>query len=242
MAPRESRKQEEQARVFVVDADPWGRRLVRSICERRPGLRFVGEAGDGQRAVTECRRLVPDVVVLDLVPPHLGGLEVARRLRNGGAAPRILALTIGAEPEVILAAMRAGIDGSLDKSASPDEIGTAIETVAAGRRFFSEELERSAVAALADLAHRAREAASWLSVLSGRQREILPLLPEGLTARQIAERLGVSERTVRSHMAGLYRKLGVKNRVAAINRATELGLIDPPAQGGPTRSGERTDD
>ncbi len=212
--------------VLIVDEHPVFRGVVRLACEASPALEVVGEAGDGQRALEAIRRLRPDVVVIDLALPAIDGLEVARRLRRDGLGTGVLVLTARHDDEAVLGCIRAGADGYLSKTAGVGLIREAIETVASGGRVFTPEQERAAIEELGRMARQAREASGVAASLTPRELEILGLVARGLTMKQVASRLGVSPRTVESHIAKLYRKLGVRTRVQAVARGAQLGLVD----------------
>jgi DNA-binding NarL/FixJ family response regulator len=214
-------------RVLVVEDHPVLRGVIRLACEQTPGLALAGEAASGEEAVEACRALQPDVVVLDLtLPGALQGLDVARTVRAEGTAGHILILTGRTDEQAIFEAMRAGAHGYLEKTSGVRFIAEALLRVAAGERVFTPEQERVAVAELGRLARQAREAASVRSTLTERELEILTLLARGLTVKQVATRLGIGPRTVETHIAKTYRKLGVRNRVQAVSRATALGLVE----------------
>jgi len=219
------------ATVVVVDDHPLVRGMLRMACEER-GLLVVAEAGDGVEAIDACLRLDPDVVVLDLILPRMSGFEVARRLRQEGSAARILILTGSDEPRSMLEAFRLGVSGYLEKTAPLEEIAAAVEAVASGASVFDPEHERRAREQLRELARAASTLARVSARLSPRVREVLELMAEGLTNRQIAFRLGISPSTVQGYVAGLYRDLDARGRVQAIRRAYAMGLLERvPAEG-----------
>jgi DNA-binding NarL/FixJ family response regulator len=213
-------------RILIVDDHPLIRQIIRLGCEGRPDLEIVGEAADGHQALAMARELQPDVVVLDLVIPGMDGFEVASRLRANGSAARILIVSAHGERGIVFEALRLGAAGFLEKTASVDEIVAAVVAVAGGTEVFSVEHERSAQARLGELARAARSAARAAATLTARERQVLQLIVEGLTSRQVATRLQLSERTVETHIANLYRKLDVRTRVQALHRAASLGLVD----------------
>jgi DNA-binding NarL/FixJ family response regulator len=195
----------------------------------------VGEVGHGDHALEEAARLRPDVIVLDLNLPGLDGLEVARRLREMRASARILVLTGRQQERDLLEALRLGVEGFLDKNASSEEIAHALRAVARGERVFTTDQESSAAGQVETVARRARKAATIISRLTARQRVVLEHMANGLTAKEIGVELGISERSVRTHISGLYRRLGVRGRVSAVALAIEVGLV-------PRRSRTRTPD
>ncbi len=213
-------------RVLVVDDHPVLRGVVRAACGASPNLQVVGEADGGEEAIEAVRRLSPDVIVLDLALAGFDGIEVIRRLRSERWPTRVLVLTGRLDSQVVFDCIRAGADGYVGKTSGVGLITEAIETIAAGGRVFTPEQERGAVDALGRMARRVREASGIATHLTSREAEILRLISKGLTMRQIAVRLSVSPRTVESHIARLYRKLGVRTRVQAVGRAASLGLVD----------------
>jgi DNA-binding NarL/FixJ family response regulator len=228
---------EQRVRVLVVDDHPIVRAMVRLACDERDGLTVVGEAGDGNEALRLATELQPDVIVLDLILPGMNGLEVAQRLALDESTARILILTATDDKSAVFEALRLGVSGYVEKTASVDEIADAIQTVARGELVFSKELERRAQVQLGEFARKARETARALARLTPRERQVLALLAEGLSTRQIAKRLGLSDRTVESHIGNVYQKLDVRTRVQALYRAAGLGLVNLVAQpGDPTGS------
>jgi DNA-binding NarL/FixJ family response regulator len=214
-------------RVLIVEDHPVLRGVVRLACEHTPGLALAGEVGTGEEAVEACRTLTPDVVVLDLsLPGRLQGLDVARTVRAEGTAARILVLTGRTDEQALFDAIRAGADGYLEKTAGVRFIADALHRVGRGERVFTPEQERIAVAELGRMARQARQSSDVRAVLTDRELQILELVSQGLTVKQVASRIGLSPRTVETHIAKLYRKLGVRNRVQAVSKAAALGLIE----------------
>ncbi len=227
----------EDVRVLVVDDHPMVRTMVRMACDERDGLTVVGEAGNGNEALELAANLRPDVIVLDLILPGMSGLEVVGRLALDDSLARILIVTATDEKSAVFEALRLGVSGYVEKTASVDEIADAIQAVARGDLVFSKELERRAQVQLGEFARKARETARALARLTPRERQVLALLAEGLSTRQIANRLGLSARTVESHIGNIYQKLDVRTRVQALYRAAGLGLVDLNTHRGQTRRG-----
>jgi DNA-binding NarL/FixJ family response regulator len=215
-----------RARVLIVEDHPVLRGVIRLACEHSRDLAIVGEVEDGEQALEMARELSPDVIVLDLsLPGELQGLDVARRLRAEGSTAKILILTGRTDDRSVFDSIRAGADGFLEKTAGVRFIADALTRVAAGERVFSPDQERSALQELGRMARRARASSGAQAIVTPRELEILEFVSLGLTVKQVATRLGLSPRTVEAHIAKLYRKLGVRNRVQAISRAVSLGLI-----------------
>jgi two-component system nitrate/nitrite response regulator NarL len=214
-----------RVRVLVVDDHPMVRQLIVAQCESRPELHVVGEAGTGREAVVKSTALHPDVVVMDVGLPDIDGYEAVRRLRAEGSSARVLVLTGQDGPDVLLAAVRERVDGFLEKTSSIDGVAEAVVAVASGKRVFTAEHLRNVQAELALLANRAREVGAASSALTRRERDVLNLLAQGLSTRQMAERLRLSDRTVAAHLSKLYQKLNVRTRVQALREAAARGLV-----------------
>lgn len=212
-------------RVLIVDDLPVLRGVIRQACEAAPGLEVVGEGGEGDDLVETCRRLDADVLVLSLGLGDLDRLEAVRRLRESSPT-KVLVLTGRTDDQAVFECIRAGAHGYLGRTAGIQLIRGAIEAVAAGGRVFTPEQERGAIVALGRLTRHAREASDVTGSLTRRELEILRFLARGFSMKQVALRLGVSPRTVESHITKLYRKLGARTRVQALSRAASLGLVD----------------
>jgi len=213
-------------RVLVVDDHPVLRGVVRLACNASPMLEAVAEAEDGTTALELCRSVRPDLLVLDLVLPGVDGIEVARSVKEEGLPIRILAMSGRADGRAVLECMRLGVEGFVRKTAGVQAIADAMEIVAGGGRVYSSDEERAAVAELGRVARKVHTANGVESTLTPRETDVLQLLGHGLTMRQVGNRLGISPRTVETHIAKLYRKLEVRTRVQAVARAAALGLID----------------
>jgi len=200
--------------------------VVRLACSGQQDLMVVGEATTGEEAVALLAEVDVDVVVLDLDLADMDGLDALRRFRRDGFAGSVLALSDRADGATVLEAMRSGADGYLTKAEGLRSVASAIREVGAGGHVLDASLERSAVLELGRFARQAREGSEVAATLTPREREILDLLSQGLTMRQIGRRLGISPRTVETHVAKLYRKLSVRTRVQAVARAASLGLIE----------------
>jgi DNA-binding NarL/FixJ family response regulator len=214
------------ARVLIVEDQPVLRNVIRMACESSPHLEVAAEVASGAEAVHAYPHLFPDLVLIDLSLPDMSGLEVARRLRREVPRPRILVLSGRTDDETLFDTIRAGVDGYLEKTMGVRHITEALERLAAGERLFTPEQERSAIEGLGRLARRAREASDVSPSITLRELVVLRLLGEGLTMRQVASRLRVSTGTVEAHVAKLYPKLDASNRVQALAKAADLGLIE----------------
>ena len=215
------------ARVLVIEDHPLLRSIIRIACEQTPGLQMVGELDNGSSALEACRELAPDVVLLDLsLPGELQGLDLARAIRREGLPIRILVLTARTDEEALFESVIAGVEGYLEKTAGVRVIADALSRVAGGERIFTQAQMRGAVAQLSRRARQAREETGAQPNLSAREIGVLEYAARGFTVGQIARRLGLSPRTVETHLGNAYRKLGVRNRVQALARASGLELIE----------------
>ena len=215
-------------RVMVVDDHPmWREAVARDLGTR--GFEVVATAGDGAAAVRIAPAVRPDVVLMDLQMPQLSGAEATSAIRTTLPGVRVLVLSASAEQGDVLAAVTAGASGYLVKSAGVDELVEAVRRTAAGQAVFGPGLaglvlgEFRRRAKDADAAPRRREETD-LPTLTPRETEVLRLVAKGLSARQIAERLGLSHRTVENHVQNSLRKLQLTNRVELTRYAIEQGL------------------
>jgi DNA-binding NarL/FixJ family response regulator len=214
-------------RAVVADDHPVFRTGLRTLLEDL-GVDVVAEAGDGEEALEAVRRERPDVVLMDLQMPRLGGIEATRRLLADDPDAKVLVLTMVADDEAVFAALRAGALGYLLKGAGQEEIGRALTAVAEGQAVYG-----------ADVARRVRSffaagqgvVARPFPELSDREREVLDLMAAGHPNAEIAGRLYLSDKTVRNYVTSVFAKLGVRDRAEAIVRAREAGL-GRPAEGG----------
>jgi DNA-binding NarL/FixJ family response regulator len=205
-------------RLLVVDDHPVVRQGLRTFLETRADFEVVGEAGDGEAAVAEAARLRPDVILMDLVMPGMGGLEAISRIRAADPDARVLVLTSFASEEQVLPALRRGAAGYLLKDAAPAEVEAAIRAVYRG-----EGLLDPAVTATV-LAEMARPGPDpGVAALTPREREVLGLLGRGLTNAAIARELFVAEKTVKTHVSSILAKLRLADRTQAALYAARLG-------------------
>jgi DNA-binding NarL/FixJ family response regulator len=214
-------------RVAIAGGHPAVRGVVRLSCEATDGLMVAGETEDAAAAADLCELASADVVVLDGGARGIEGLAGLRDLRTRRLHVPVLFLVDQAEGPVILEALRLGVSGFLSKADDLRSCGPATLRVASGERLVSDDYEAAAVAALGGFAQRAREGSAVEARLTERELQILRLVSEGLTLQQAGTRLGISPRTVETHVAKLYRKLGVRTRVQAVSRASQLGLLGP---------------
>jgi DNA-binding NarL/FixJ family response regulator len=213
-------------RLFVVDDHAVLRHGLQLLLEQEPDLLVVGEAANGQQLLDQLPTTPADLVLLDLHMPVLDGLATARRLRTDYPALRILMLSMVEEPLSIQQALTAGAHGYLLKNATKEEVVAATRLVAAGQLFLSAEIGLNLLRQAVNSPTVATAPASRAtSALSHREREILQLIAEGLTAPQIAEQLFTSKRTVETHRQNILEKTGCKNTATLMGYAITHNLI-----------------
>ena len=206
-------------RLVVVDDHALFRAGLVSLLTSIPEFEIVGEAGDGRQALAVVREEKPDVVLLDVNMPVMGGVEMVEALQENDR-PRILMLTISKHDEDLFGAIAAGADGYLLKDAEPDELRRAINLVADGKSVLSPEVT-SRVLKVVSSSHGIPPDVA----LSKREMDVLKCLAKGMTSAQIAKDLFISENTVKTHVRHILEKLEASNRAEAVSRAIQLGLI-----------------
>lgn len=209
-------------RVVVVDDHRIVRDGLRALLGALDGIEVVGSAADGRDAVHLVTETAPDVVLMDIQMPGLDGIEATRFLTGRSPAPRVVMLTMTEDEDTVVAAMRAGAAGYLLKGSGAAEVEHAVRTAASGGLVFGAALAARVAALLAGAAPRASEPV--FPQLSERERTVLDRMAAGLANDAIAAELFVSGKTVRNAVSGIYAKLGVPDRAAAIILAREAGL------------------
>jgi DNA-binding NarL/FixJ family response regulator len=213
-------------RVLICDDQALVRSGFRMILEARSDLEVVGEAEDGLQAVELAGQTDPHVVLMDVRMPNLDGLEATRLIVASGSSAKVIVLTTYDVDEHVYAAVRAGASGFLLKDVQPTQLVDAIRVVAAGDALLAPSVTRRLLDKFASsLSDRAPP--DSLSSLTDREIEVLRLLATGLSNAELAERLFVSEATVKTHVSSVLRKLGVRDRVQAVVLAYDAGLVRP---------------
>ncbi|MFF4113237.1 response regulator [Streptomyces sp. NPDC001714] len=213
-------------RVVLADDQALVRTGFRMIIDARDDLEVVGEASDGSEAVRLTRELAPDVVLMDVRMPVMDGIEATRRIVADGSRARVLVLTTWDVDAHVVAALRAGASGFLLKDIRAPELADAIRVTARGDAL----LAPTALSRVLDRFLRTTPDPApppSLRNLSGREREVLTLIGQALSNAEIAERLRLSEATVKNHVTAVLRKLGLRDRVQAVVAAYDHGLVRP---------------
>jgi DNA-binding NarL/FixJ family response regulator len=211
-------------RLVVVDDHPVVREGLRSFLGSREGLDVVGEADDVEGAVRETARLLPDVVLLDLVLPGGGGVSALPRLLALQPPPKVVILTSFGADEQALAAVRAGASGWLGKDVPPAELESAIRTVHRGGSVLDPAIATRVLNEVSSPSTRDPH----LEQLTTREREVLALLGQGLSNRDLATQLFVAEKTIKTHVSSILAKLHLTDRTQAALFAVRHGLVDDP--------------
>lgn len=216
-------------RVIVADDQTMVRAGLAALLGATDDIEVVGEASDGEEAVRLSGRLHPDVVLMDVRMPRLDGIEATRRLLStpaDGDRPRVLMLTTFDIDEYVYEALRAGASGFLLKDAMPDELTAAVRVVARGDALLDPAVTRRVIEHFARAASPAPEPVA-LDSLTPRERDVLTLVAQGLSNRQIARELVLAEQTVKSHVSRMLGKLDLRDRAQAVVAAYESGLVVP---------------
>ena len=213
-------------RILLVDDQELVRTGFRMVLDAQPDMAVVGEAGDGLAAVNLLRSTIADVAVMDVRMPRLDGIEATRRICQAGERPRVLMLTTFDLDEYAFAALKAGASGFLLKDVPPEELLFGIRSVHSGDAVVAPSTTRRLIDRFAPMfpTDDAGDPAD-LAGLTSREREVLILIAQGLSNTEIAERLFVSEATVKTHVGRVLAKLSLRDRVQAVVLAYETGLV-----------------
>jgi DNA-binding NarL/FixJ family response regulator len=217
--------------VLIADDQALVRVGLRKILEAEPDATVVGEAGDGEDAVAEARRLRPDIVLMDIRMPVLDGIEATGRIVRDQPTTRVLILTTFGLDNYVYDALHAGASGFMLKDAPPEEIAAAVRIVASGESLLAPAVTRAVIEEFTRLSPaKLPVPPRALEQLTPREQEVLDLLVCGMSNPEICERLVISEATAKTHVARILQKLDLRDRVQAVIYAYETGLIQPGAR------------
>jgi DNA-binding NarL/FixJ family response regulator len=216
-------------RVLLVDDQALIRAGFRMILDAEEDMEVVGECADGTQAVDSVRRLSPDVVLMDIRMPEMDGIEATRLIAggDGDGAPRVLMLTTFDLDEYVYDALRAGASGFLLKDVPAEQLVDAIRVIAEGDALLAPSVTRRLIHEFSHSARTQQSAPAELNDLTPRELEVFQLIARGLSNAEIAAELVVSETTVKTHVARVLMKLGVRDRVQAVVLAYESGVVAP---------------
>ncbi len=209
--------------VFIADDHTVVRKGLRLILETEGDITVIGEAADGQQAVRQVQKLVPDIVVMDIAMPKLNGIEATAQILNAKINTRVIIFSMHSTKEHIFRALEAGAHGYLLKESAGKEMVKAVRTVYAGRRFLSDQISHKLIDDYIYL-RRADSKESPLKSLSPREREVLQLVVEGKSSAEIANSIFLSPKTVETYRSRLMQKLGLKDLPSLVKFAIQHGM------------------
>jgi len=207
-------------RILLVDNHTLIRKGLRALIADWEGFEVIGEARDGEEALDLALKLSPDIIIMDIHIPCLDGLEVTRRLKTLLPEAKVVILTVDDTPESLWAALEAGAKGYLLKTAEPQQLYYLLQEVAGGKTALTPALIEKMLPRLTKT--------PTLNSLSAREKEVLELVAQGFTNREIAQKLYISENTVKNHLRSILEKLQSKNRLQAVQYALQQGWIKAP--------------
>jgi len=210
--------------IVLADDHIVVRQGIRKLLETRPDYQIIGEASDGEEAVKLVSEKKPDVALMDLWMPRLSGIDATRRIGKRGLATKVLVLSMHESRSYVEEVLRAGAAGYIVKNAAADDLIEAIDAVCNGVSYLSPAITQQVVDAIAS---PAPSASSGLGVLTDREREVLQLIAEGLSSKEIAAMLGVSLKTIDSHRSNLMEKLDIHKVSGLVRFAIRTGLVEP---------------
>ena len=209
--------------ILIADDHGIVREGLRRILDAEQDLSVCGEAADGREVLEQVEKLKPDCVVLDISMPRLGGLETLERIRRKFPRTRVVLLSVHGDPPFVQSALNLGADGYVLKNGRASEVISAVRAVLGGGNYFSPPVAKEIV----EQFRQPREASEPFSLLSSREREVLQLIAEGLSAKEVAGELKISTKTVEAHRTSLMRKVGVRKATELVRYAVKHGLIEP---------------
>ena len=213
-------------RVLLAEDHAVVRSGLRAVINAQDDMEVVDEAEDGLTAVEKAKAVQPDVILMDITMPGLGGLEATRQIKQALPSVKIIVLTIHSSEEFLFHALKVGADGYLTKSVHEMEVVLAIRAVSKDRCYIDPGVMKPLVSAFVETAQQATDGDGY-SALTEREKEMLPLIAGGQTNKEIAQALRLSEHTVHNHRAHLMEKLGMHDRTQLLMYAIRHGIISP---------------
>jgi DNA-binding NarL/FixJ family response regulator len=217
----------ERIRVLIVDDHALFRRGLMLVLESEDGIDVVGEADDGEDAIAKAEQLAPDVVLMDVRMPRVSGIEATRRLAEALPTTKIIMLTVSDEEDDLYEAIKAGATGYLLKEISIEEVADAVRAVTQGQTLISPSMASKLIAEFTNLAKRATDRQQVpVPRLTDRELDVLRLVAQGITNREIAEQLFIAENTVKNHVRNILEKLHLHSRMEAVLYAVREKLFE----------------
>ena len=217
----------EKSRVIIVDDHPLFREGVKGLVERTAEYRCIGEAGSGAEALALARELTPELMTMDISLPDMSGIEAVRLIMQEVPTVRILMLSMHSNFEYVAEALKAGARGYVMKEATSTRLVAAMDTLSAGEYFLDGQVSQDIVASLSSAQQEEPNVQDErYALLSPREQQVMRLVAEGSSSRQIAADLGLSAKTVENHCTNLMKKLDVHSRMELVRYAARLGVID----------------
>ena len=217
----------DRIRVLIVDDHALFRRGLMLVLESEEGIDVVGEADDGEDAIAKAEQLAPDVVLMDVRMPRISGIEATRRLAEALPTTKIIMLTVSDEEEDLYEAIKAGATGYLLKEISIEEVADAVRAVTQGQTLISPSMASKLIAEFTNLAKRATDRQQVpVPRLTERELDVLRLVAQGITNREIAEQLFIAENTVKNHVRNILEKLHLHSRMEAVLYAVREKLFE----------------
>jgi DNA-binding NarL/FixJ family response regulator len=222
-------------RVLIVDDQQVYRLGVAAILDAQPDIDVVGQAGDGQEAITRNRAVHPDVVLMDIRMPTMNGIDATRALTSPpsgvGHVPKVIILTTFDLDDYVYDALRAGASGFLVKDAGADDLVAAVRTVADGQALLAPQVTRRLIEQFVQSAPAGLRSTTILNALTAREREVFEEMARGNSNSEIGQNLYISEQTAKTHVSRVMMKLGLRDRVHAVVLAYETGTVRPGETG-----------
>lgn len=213
--------------VLIIDDHPLFREGLKTLLTRHAGFEVIGEAGSGKEGLLEAKELKPDLVILDISLPDRSGLEVSRNIRDSLKATRVAIVSMHSKIDYITEAFRAGAMGYVAKESASERLLECLETVSRGEYYIDSSLSHTVAESLKNLGGKRTEIRdTGYSTLTPREQQVMRLIAEGLSSREIADALFISTKTVENHRANIMNKLELHSTMELVRYAAKLGLID----------------
>ncbi len=217
-------------RILLVDDHVLFRKGVAALLSMRPDMQVVGEAGDGLDAIAAARELLPDVILMDISMPRCNGLEATRTLKREMPHVKIVILTVSDDDQHLFEAIKSGAQGYLLKNLEPYQLHDLLESISRGEAPLSGAIAAKILKEFSHPSSASSQESPVVEELTSRETEILQLVVDGLTNKEIASALVISENTVKIHLRNILEKLHLQNRIQAAVYAVRQGLVDPNQQ------------